>query len=132
MYAYLTVLVKRLHKWSQQHGKEQKNFKGEKKYEDLAKRQLAFMNDEAAHYPAGYAMFLMSLSDYIDPPEKITMVFKEKQMPEDLSCRISLDTVVQILDQPSKEYPLINDRTTYYICRGRSCQPPVNELGESV
>lgn len=105
---------------------------GEKKYEDLAKRQLAFMNDEAAHYPAGYAMFLMSLSDYIDPPEKITMVFKEKQMPEDLSCRISLDTVVQILDQPSKEYPLINDRTTYYICRGRSCQPPVNELGESV
>lgn len=101
---------------------------GENKYEDWAKRQLAFMNDEAAHYPAGYAMFLTALSDYIDPPEKITVVLKDKQMPENLSCRISLDTVVQILYQPTKEYPLINDRTTYYVCRGRSCQPPVNEL----
>lgn len=103
---------------------------GEKYYEEYAEKQLAFMRVEASQYPAGYAMFLLALSDYTDPPEKITMVLKDKQLPEDLSCRIALDAVIQVLNQPTKEYPLINDRITYYVCRGHSCHPPVNELGE--
>lgn len=101
---------------------------GEKRFGELEERQLGFMGEEAGHYPVGHAMFLMALSDYVDHPEKITVVCKDGQKPADLPCRIPLDTVVSMLDSPTREYPLKDDKTTYYVCHGHSCQPPVNEL----
>lgn len=101
---------------------------GEKRFGELEERQLGFMGEEAGHYPVGHAMFLMALSDYVDHPEKITIVCKDGQKPADLPCRIPLDTVVSMLDSPTREYPLKDDKTTYYVCHGHSCQPPVNEL----
>ena len=101
---------------------------GEKRYEKLAQQQLQFMSVEARHYPPGYAMFLMALSDFIDTPGKITIVLKDHQKPEDLSCKIPLNTVISVLEGPTKEYPLKQDKTTFYVCQGRTCQPPVNEL----
>ena len=105
---------------------------GETYFEKLAKRQLGFISGEAEHYPAGYAMFLVALMDYMDPPEKITVVLKEKQVPVAFPCKISLNTVICMLDKPTKEYPLKNDKTTFYICKGRSCLPPVNELDDKL
>lgn len=101
---------------------------GETRWGELAERQLGFLSAKAQQYPPGYAMFLTALLDYADPPEKITIVPREKKDLEKLPCRIPLNTVVHVLESPTKEYPLRNDQTTFYICRGRSCQPPVNEL----
>lgn len=100
----------------------------EKRYEDATKRQMAFMSAEARRYPAGYAMFLMALSDYLDSPDKITVVIEGEQDISNLPCQIPLDMVIHILDDPSDEYPLINGKTTFYVCHGRSCVPPTNEL----
>lgn len=97
-------------------------------YRTFAKQQLDYMSSEAAHYPAGYSMFLLALSEYIDMPEKVTIVVKNPQDLYDLSCEISLQTIIRILEKPTEENPLKNDKTTFYICKGRSCQPPVNEL----
>lgn len=30
--------------------------------------------------------------------------------------------------QGSKKYPLLNNKTTYYVCRNHSCLPPVDKL----
>lgn len=95
---------------------------------EMAKQQLSFMSEEAQGYPAGHAMFLLALSDYLDPPEKITIVLKEKQQLTGFPCRTSLETLLRVMENPTKEYPLKNDKTTFYVCQGRSCQPPVNEL----
>ena len=73
-------------------------------------------------------MFLTALSDYIDVPDKVTVVKKGGEKLEELSCRIPLNTVISILDGPTEEYPLKNDKTTFYRCEGHSCHPPVNEL----
>ena len=100
---------------------------GEDRFRDAAERQLGFISAQAGHYPAGHAMFLIALSDYVDQPEQITVVCKDGQIPADLPCRIPLDAVVHILEKPTQEYPLKDDQTTYYVCRGRSCQPPVND-----
>jgi len=100
----------------------------EEQYDQLAKQQLAFMSGEAGHYPAGYAMFLIALSDYYDAPEKITVVVRDGVDLTGLVYKVSLDAVVKVLDKETKEYPLKDERTTYYVCKGRSCQPPVNEL----
>ncbi len=101
---------------------------GEKQLGDLAEHQLQFMSEEAGRYPAGHAMFLLALSDYIEPPTKITVVVKEKQELMDLPCKISLSATVYALEGPTKEYWLKNDKTTFYICQGHTCLPPVNDL----
>ncbi|MBE5883856.1 MAG: thioredoxin domain-containing protein [Lachnospiraceae bacterium] len=94
---------------------------------EKAEQQLSFMSREAGHYPPGFAMFLVALWDYIDSPDKTTVVSKDRAELTNLACRIPLDTVVRVMESPTKDYPLLNDRTTYYVCTGRSCQPPTNE-----
>lgn len=101
---------------------------GEIGYSELAERQLAFISKTAKQYPAGYAMFLIALSDYNDAPEKITIVVKDRADLAGVPCKVSLDAVISVLEEPTEEYPLKNDRTTYYVCKGRSCQPATNEL----
>jgi len=32
------------------------------------------------------------------------------------------------LKTPTDEYPLVNGKTTYYVCADTQCFPPVNEL----
>lgn len=101
---------------------------GKKEFEPLIKEHLQFMSGEAEKYPAGYSMFLIAISDYINPPDKITAVVKDTRDLADLPCRIPLDTVLRVLEKPTEEYPLKNDKTTYYVCKEYACQPPVNEL----
>ncbi len=47
---------------------------GEEQYFETLIRQLVFMSREAGQYPAGYAMTLISLSDFCDLPEKVKVV----------------------------------------------------------
>lgn len=101
---------------------------GEKHFEELTEKQLSFMSAEAKQYPAGYAMFLIALLDYLDLPREITVVVKDKGDLASLPFKIPLDSIVRILDNPTEEYPLKNDKTTFYICEGHACRPPVNEL----
>lgn len=97
-------------------------------YDAFAKKQMKFMISEASRYPAGYAMFLIALLDYVEMPTKVTIVLKEKKDLTGLVCRLPLNTIVKILENPSAEYPLKDDKTTYYVCKGQTCQPASNEL----
>ncbi len=101
---------------------------GEKRWKDLAESQLGFLSAEAGQYPVAHAMFLLALLDYTESPEKITIVTKNKENIKDLSCKIPLDTIVNVIKNPTKEHPLKNDKTTFYVCKGRCCLPPKNEL----
>ena len=101
---------------------------GEDKYSEMAEKQLKFLADEARDYPSGHAMFLIALLDYDNAPDKVTVVVNKKEDLKQLRCRIPLDAVMNVLENPTKDYPLLNDRTTFYVCKGHSCLPPVNEL----
>lgn len=101
---------------------------GEERYEEWAENQLVFMSGAAEGYPAGYAMFLMALSDYFYGPEKITVAVRDRKEIQFLPMRVPLDALVRVVQGDTKEYPLKNDRTTYYVCRGHVCRPPENEL----
>ena len=95
-------------------------------YDSHARQQLQFMITEAAHYPSGYAMFLCALLDYVELPTKVTIVLKDKTDLEKLKGKAPLSTIVNILEEATSEYPLINGQTTYYVCKGKSCQPATN------
>ena len=99
----------------------------EERYGPLSERQLDFLAADARQYPAGYAMFLLALLDNRDPPPKVTVVLPEKSEAERLPLELPAETAV-ILRKPGGEYPLKNGKTTFYVCRGHSCLPPVNEL----
>ncbi len=100
----------------------------EEKYKDTAEKQLDFIAADALYSPHSYSMFLMALLDYMDPPVKITVVPDENTDKASLSLLFPLNAAVKILSEPTQEYPLKNARTTYYICKGHTCKPPVNDL----
>ena len=97
-------------------------------YEKEARCQLNWLAVQAEHYPIGYAMYLIALLDDLMPPRKIVVVLKR---PEDRKFfRASQDTIFNVLSQPTSEYPLKNEETTFYVCQDGVCYPPVNHLDE--
>ncbi len=102
------------------------------KYKHLAERQLDFISYEADAYPTNHAMYLVALLEYKEPPMKITVVADEKTDRKTLPLILPANAVVILLRESSKEYQLKNAKTTYYVCKGHSCMPPVNDLNEIV
>ena len=94
--------------------------------DSILRRQMDRMSGEASSYPAGYAMFLCALSYYLDPPATVTVVRGEDYCG-DLPFVVSPDSIVRIIDTPSEEYRLLNGKTTFYVCEGHACHPPVNK-----
>ncbi|MBP1561059.1 MAG: thioredoxin domain-containing protein [Oscillospiraceae bacterium] len=97
------------------------------RYNDLAGKQLAFMSAHAQEYPAGYSMFLTAKLIYDAPPQHITVVTKDNTELTELKKRLPLLANISVVSE-SKNYPLINGRTTYYVCRNNNCLPPSNVL----
>ena len=98
---------------------------------EFAKVQLKFMARAARNYQTGYSMYLMALQDYLELPDKLTIVLagndckgdEAKEIFGKLACKIPLNTIVRVLEEPTSEYSLKDERTTYYVCKGKTCQP---------
>ncbi len=96
------------------------------KYKESAENQLAYMSSQAVNYPAGYCMFLMSKLLFENPPEHVAVALKDKSDLKRLKESLPiLANVLLMTDR--KEFPLINNRTTYYVCKNNACLPPTNE-----
>ncbi|MDE7049054.1 MAG: thioredoxin domain-containing protein [Lachnospiraceae bacterium] len=100
---------------------------GREEYGRLAQKQIRFMSCHAQNYPAGYSMFMIASLLYDNPPEHIVVVPKRSSDLEKLPNRLSL-LVNVVIEAQSGKYPLLNDRTTFYVCKGHTCYPPVNML----
>ncbi|MBO7196848.1 MAG: thioredoxin domain-containing protein [Clostridia bacterium] len=104
----------------------------EDKYKAEAQRQLDFLGTSAAQYPSNHAMFLTALLDCNKPPMKITVVMSDNEEKSTLPLDLPHDAIVFLLQNSTEEYPLKNNRITYYVCRGNSCLPPTNDLNELI
>ena len=94
--------------------------------ENILNKQLAYMAGEAEQYPAGFSMFLMALSDFLAPPLLVTVVSNGEDL-SDLPFVLPSDAIVKVLERPLQEYKLLNNETTFYVCRKYSCLPPMNK-----
>lgn len=101
----------------------------EEKYRIAAEQQLDFLAADASRYPIGYGMFLTALLEYNEPPVKITVIIDDKTERKNLPLELPTNAVA-ILKSDTEEQPLKNGKTTFYICKGHSCIPPVNNLNE--
>ena len=96
-------------------------------YKELAEKQIAFMSAQAQGYPAGYSMFLTAKLLYEAPPQHITIIIKNSSDLKEI--RESLPFLANIsIKCESKEFPLLNNQTTYYICKNHNCLPPTNTI----
>ena len=83
------------------------------------------MAGEAKQYPAGFSMFLMARSDFLEPPVLVTVIPNGEDL-RDLPFVLPSDAIVKVVERPLEEYKLLNDETTFYVCRNQSCLPPMN------
>ncbi len=102
------------------------------KYKDLAQKQLDFISATANSYPTNHAMFLVALLEYNEPPMKITVVVDDKTNINDIALNLTTNAIINLLAEPTKEYSLKNGKTTYYVCKGKACMPPTNDLNEII
>ena len=76
----------------------------------------------------GHAAFLAALSDRLDPPPQITAAVGDRADLLSLPFLLPPEAALRIVDPPTAEYPLLEGKTTYYVCRGTACLPPVTQL----
>lgn len=100
-------------------------------YGRLAGRQIRYMDAEAQDYLTGHSMFLFAKLLYDDPPEHIRIVLKNSSDMEQIKEQLPLLANVVIVSE-SREYPLINDRTSFYVCKNHMCYAPVNTMSASI
>lgn len=98
----------------------------EEKYSELAEKQIAFLSAQAADYPAGHSLFLLAKLMYENPPEHVTIVHDDKSDLSEIRTKLSFFANISVVSE-SEKYSLLNNKTTYYVCRGHMCLPPANE-----
>lgn len=96
-------------------------------YKQFCDKQIEYMNTQTYNYPTGHSMFLISKLLYENPPEHITVVIKNNADLSQLKKKLPVFSNISIIS-PNKDYPLLNEQTTYYICKNHSCLPPTNEI----
>lgn len=94
-------------------------------YSALAEKQLAFLASGAGNYPSGHCMFLIAKMMYDSPPEHITVSMKREDDLKEFMKRLPFLANIRVVSE-SGEFPLLNGKTTYYVCKGNSCLPPTN------
>ncbi len=102
------------------------------KYKDFAEKQLDFISSEANYYPTNHAMFLAALLEFKEPPMKVTIVADNKTDINIMPLALPANAMINLLLEPTKEYLLKDGKTTYYVCKGHSCMPPINDLNEII
>lgn len=102
---------------------------GKNEYKVLADKQIEYMSFVAQDYPAGHSMLLISMLLYENPPQHITVAVKEDSDLESAINNLPFLANVSVVKN-NVNYPIINNATTYYVCKNHTCLPPANSLSE--
>ena len=97
-------------------------------WEEPLEKQLDWLGAQAKLDPSGHAMYLLVLSDRLAPPPQVTVSVRDRAEVRDLPLRIPPEVPVRVAEAGSEEYPLLNGKTTFYVCRENVCLPGTNAL----
>lgn len=129
---------------------------GSSRISEYADKQLSFLAGQVKDYPAGHCFSLMSFIAALYPAKEIVCVAREDtgetgasqntdgkinitELTKYLADNFQPNTVVMLKTQVNedelqkiapftKDYTMINDKVSYYICQNHSCHTAVNEL----
>lgn len=95
---------------------------------EKSKLQLEFMTPFAQEYPIGYSFFLKALTLYLQPVVDVVCVLKDSVDLQELRKKKISNVNIRIFENETNEYKLINNKTTFYVCKNCSCTPPTNDI----
>ncbi len=96
-------------------------------YKNHAEDQIRYLTARAGKYPRGCSMFLIAKKIFEAPPKHIVIIPKEGSCHPREQLPFFANVVVK---NESREYPCINEQTTYYVCKDHVCLPPTNTLDD--
>ncbi|MBE7055348.1 MAG: thioredoxin domain-containing protein [Ruminococcaceae bacterium] len=96
-------------------------------YKTLLEKQLNFMSAKADEYATGNSMFLIVLMLYEDSIPHITVALKDYSELNKIKEKLPFLANVSVVTE-NKKYPLLNNQTTFYVCKNHNCLPPTNEV----
>lgn len=96
-------------------------------YKTLLEKQLNFMSAKADEYATGNSMFLIAMMLYEDNMPHITVALKDYSDLNMIREKLPFLTNVSVVTG-NKKYPLLNNQTTFYVCKNHNCLPPTNEV----
>ena len=96
-------------------------------YGKLARKQLQFMAFQAQDYPAGHSMFLLAKLIYENPLKHVVIALKNRSDLEKVKGRLPLLANIIVVSE-CKDYPMIHDSMTFYVCQNHACLAPTNSL----
>jgi hypothetical protein len=113
--------------------------------EEIAEKQLDFICGSIFSEEINHSFFLMAASFALDESQELVCLIKDKSEEEKLKDLLSerpifnLTTIIKNDENKDeieklvpfvKEYDFVNDKSTYYLCKGKSCMAPVNDIDE--
>lgn len=93
-------------------------------FSDIKEKQLEFMAGVADGYPSGYCFYMSALLMNINPPTHIVCALVDECLP------FPVNAAVRVIEGGNENYPIVNGRTTYYVCKDNKCLLPTNDLAE--
>jgi len=96
-------------------------------YKELLEKQITFMSAKTYDYPSGNSMFLIAMLLYEDYVPHITIALKDHADLEQIRAKLPFIANVSIATDSTK-YPLLNNQTTFYVCKNHNCLPPSNTI----
>ena len=97
--------------------------------EAALEKQAEFLSRMAAQDPGSHAFFLLALLKRDFPGRKITAVLADKAQRPQVAALLPKDALVAILEEETQAYPLLEGKTTYYLCENGMCYPPRHGMG---
>ena len=109
-------------------------------WRDAAEGQLAFLSGAAKDYPAGHAMALVAVMGEVYPSEELVCVTSGPGAPAELAGFLKktvLPNRTVLVKTPenaevlaglapfTREYPIPDGGSAYYLCKEGTCRPPV-------
>lgn len=98
-----------------------------KDMEGILEKQQRFLSGHIKTSYMGSAFFMTALLMKQEPPQTITVVLGN-ETAEEVREALPVNANIIVMEHPTKEYPLLNSKTTFYVCRDHQCFPPVNQL----
>lgn len=117
-------------------------FTGEGKYRDRAEKALGLVTNMAHQYPTAFGRWLSAADFALGNVKQVAVLFEAGENPSAFfqlirselrpSTIVASSTYPPPEDAPAllKDRPLINGKTTVYVCEGFVCKNPVTTLDE--
>lgn len=118
---------------------------GDAYLEEMAEKQLDFICGSIINEEINHSFFLIAASFALDDSQELVCLIKDKSEEEQIKDLLSerqtfnLTTIIKTNENKDeieelipfiKDYEFINDKSTYYLCKGKTCMAPVHDIEE--